>query len=91
MQTHMDTPRAVSAEADILHYFREAGEHLEAESRVLDAVIRDIVIHGKKVTSKAIIIYLIAELESATDVVHLDVLRHCLEIVVGHTPDDEGI
>ncbi|NIF03810.1 hypothetical protein F3J38_27895, partial [Pantoea sp. Acro-805] len=52
--------------------------------------IRDIVIHGKKVTSKAIILYLIAELESTSDVVQQDVLRSALEIVVGKTPDDEG-
>ncbi|HAB25415.1 MAG: biofilm development regulator YmgB/AriR family protein [Pantoea sp.] len=91
MQTQQNAQRNASAEADIIHHFREAGDRLEAESRVLDAVIRDIVIHGKRVTSKAIIIYLIAELESTTDVVHLDVLRHCLEIVVGRTPDDEGI
>lgn len=91
MQTHNYSQRAISAEAEIIHHFREAGDRLEAESRVLDAAIRDIVIHGKRVTSKAIIIYLIAELESTSDVVQLDVLRHCLEIVVGRTPDDEGI
>ena len=54
------------------------------------SVIRDIVIHGQKVTSKTIILYLIAELEMTTDVVRLDVLRNVLEIVVGRTPDDEG-
>jgi Biofilm development protein YmgB/AriR. len=53
-------------------------------------VIRDIVIHGQKVTSKTIILYLIAELEMTTDIVKLDVLRNVLEIVVGRTPDDEG-
>ena len=91
MQTYTHSQRTLSAEAEILQHFREAGDRLEAESRVLDTAIRDIVIHGKRVTSKAIIIYLIAELESTSDVVQLDVLRHCLEIVVGRTPDDEGI
>ena len=91
MQTHITAQHATSAEADIINHFRGAGDRLEAETRVLDAAIRDIVIHGKPVTSKAIIIYLIAELESTTDIVQLDVLRHCLEIVVGRTPDDEGI
>lgn len=89
MQTYSNTPR--STEADIIHHFRGAGDRLEAETAVLDAAILDIVLHGKKVTSKAIIIYLIAELESTTDIVQLDVLRHCLEIVVGRTPDDENI
>ncbi|HAT24393.1 MAG: biofilm development regulator YmgB/AriR family protein [Pantoea sp.] len=91
MQIQSNAQHSESAEADIILHFREAGDRLEAESRVLDGVIRDIVIHGKRVTSKAIILYLIAELESTTDVVQLDVLRHCLEIVVGRTPDDEGI
>lgn len=91
MQTHSAASFNPSTEAAIINHFREAGDQLEAEARVLDAAIRDIVIHGKRVTSKAIIIWLIAELESTTDVVQLDVLRHCLEIVVGRTPDDEGI
>lgn len=91
MQTNLTAQRATSTEADIIHHFRGAGERLEAETLILDAAIRDIVIRGKKVTSKAIIIYLIAELESTTDVIELDVLRHCLEIVVGRTPDDCGI
>lgn len=80
-----------TTEADIIHHFRRAGEKLAAETAVLDAVIRDIVVHGKRVTSKTIILYLIAELESTSDIVHLDVLRNALEIVVGRTPDDEGI
>ncbi|MEB5970490.1 biofilm development regulator YmgB/AriR family protein [Pantoea dispersa] len=79
-----------SAEAALIQHFRSGGERFAAESAVLDSVIRDIVIHGQKVTSKTIILYLIAELEMTTDVVRLDVLRNVLEIVVGRTPDDEG-
>ncbi|WP_413676685.1 biofilm development regulator YmgB/AriR family protein [Pantoea dispersa] len=79
-----------SIEADIIQHFRSGGGALAAETAVLDAVIRDIVIHGKKVTSKAIILHIIAELESTTDVVELDILRSALEMVVGKTPDDEG-
>ncbi|MCE0491050.1 transcriptional regulator [Pantoea sp. Mb-10] len=80
----------ISAEADLIHHFRSEGDKLTAETAVLDSVIRDIVIDGKKVTSKAILLYLIAELESTTDVVKLDVLRNALEIVVGRTPDDDA-
>lgn len=40
-------------------------------------------------TNKAIIMSLIAELESATDIEQLDVMRNCLEIVVGHTPNED--
>ncbi|ADU72143.1 biofilm development regulator YmgB/AriR family protein [Pantoea sp. At-9b] len=77
-------------EAELIDHFRSGGDKLAAETTVLDAVIRDIVLHGRKVTSKAIILYLIAEIESTSDVVMLDVLRSTLEIVVGRTPDDEG-
>jgi probable RcsB/C two-component-system connector, global regulator of biofilm formation and acid-resistance len=77
-------------EAELINHFRSGGDKLAAETVVLDAVIRDIVVHGRKVTSKAIILYLIAEIESTSDVVMLDVLRSTLEIVVGRTPDDEG-
>lgn len=74
-----------TTEAEILHLFRRAGDTLQAENAVLDAVIRDIAIQGQKVTSKAIIIRLIAELECTEDSTELAVLRHCLEIVVGRT------
>ncbi|WP_017345748.1 biofilm development regulator YmgB/AriR family protein [Pantoea sp. A4] len=79
----------ITNEADIIQH-GSFGDALAAEAAVLDAVIRDIVIHGKNVTTKEIILYLIAELESTSDVVELDVLRSTLEIVVGKTPDDVG-
>ena len=79
-----------TTEAEIIHHFRNGGNSLAAETEVLDAAIRDIVIQGRRVTSKAIILYLIAGLESTSDAAESDVLRNALEIVVGKTPDDEG-
>ena len=79
-----------SPELDIINHFRIATPVMEEESAILDAAIRDIVIGGNRVTSKAIILHLIAEMESTTDVIKLDVLRTVLEVVVGRTPDDEG-
>lgn len=77
-----------SSEKEIVSFFKNAGDQLAQESEVLGAVIRNILADERKVTNKAIILYLIAEMESTTDVVHLDVLRSTLEIVVGRTPDD---
>jgi len=37
-----------TTEAEILHLFRRAGDTLQAENAVLDAVIRDIVIQGQR-------------------------------------------
>lgn len=82
--------RQTMTEAEIIHHFRSAGSRLEVETQILDAVIRDIVIHGQKVTSKAIILYLIGEIECASDTAQLNALRNVLEIVVGRTPDDDG-
>lgn len=77
-----------SSEKEIVSFFQSAGDQLAQESEVLGAVIRNILADNRKVTNKAIILYLIAEMENTSDVVELDVLRSTLEIVVGRTPDD---
>lgn len=82
--THIQT-----TEAAIIHHFRDAGDDLSAETKVLDAAIRTIVIEGRKVTTKMLILCLVAEIENETGVVHLDVLRKTLEIVLGRTPESE--
>ncbi len=80
-----------STDSSIIEYFRSEGDLLAQETELLGAIIRDIVADQGRVTNKAIILYLIAELECTSDVVRLDVLRKTLEIVVGRTPDDAGI
>ncbi|PWV89792.1 biofilm/acid-resistance regulator YmgB/AriR [Pantoea ananatis] len=74
----------------IIEFFRSEGEHLAQETE-LGRVIRNIVSDEKRVTNKAIILYLIAELESTDDEFHIELLRRTLEIVVGRTPDDAGV
>ena len=55
-------------------------------------VIQDIKVElatsGRLVTNKAIMIKLIALLETESDVVKLDIYRNALEAVVFRTPDD---
>ncbi|KGL58212.1 biofilm/acid-resistance regulator YmgB/AriR [Pantoea ananatis] len=75
----------------IIEFFRSEGEHLAQETELLGRVIRNIVSDEKRVTNKAIILYLIAELESTDDEFHIELLRKTLEIVVGRTPDDAGV
>ncbi|PZD64471.1 transcriptional regulator [Pantoea ananatis] len=75
----------------IIEFFRSEGEHLAQETELLGRVIRNIVSDEKRVTNKAIILYLIAELESTDDEFHIEQLRRTLEIVVGRTPDDAGV
>lgn len=69
-------------------YFRHAGDALAEEAIVLGAAIRDILIKGQHINNKNIIISLVQTLEVTDDVVHSDVIRKTLEIVVGHTMDD---
>lgn len=80
-----------SSDSSIIDYFRSAGDQLALETEQLGAVIRNIMADQGHVTNKAIILYLIAELESTSDAMKLRVLRRTLEIVVGRTPDDSGI
>jgi len=75
----------------IIEFFRSEGEHLAQETELLGRVIRNIVSDEKRVTNKAIILYLIAELESTDNEFHIELLRRTLEIVVGRTPDDAGV
>ncbi|MBW1214509.1 biofilm/acid-resistance regulator YmgB/AriR (plasmid) [Pantoea allii] len=75
----------------IIEFFRSEGEHLAQETELLGRVIRNIVSDEKRVTNKAIILYLIAELECTDDEFRIELLRRTLEIVVGRTPDDAGI
>ncbi|WP_326839134.1 biofilm/acid-resistance regulator YmgB/AriR [Rahnella laticis] len=74
----------------IYKHFAKAGELYSSEAEVLGAAIR--LIHANKgaVTNKAIMLHLINQLETTSDVVQLDILRGALEMVVGMTPDDYG-
>lgn len=69
-------------------YFRHAGDVLAEEAIVLGAAIRHILIKGEHINNKNIILSLVQRLEVTDDVVHADVIRKTLEIVVGHTMDD---
>ena len=79
------------SDSTLIEFFRSAGDQLASETKLLGGIIRNIVADQGRVTNKAIILYLIAELETTSDVVRLDILRKTLEIVVGRTPDDAGI
>lgn len=69
-------------------YFRNAGDMLAEEAKILGAVIRDILAADESLTHKAIILRLISAIELTNDVVKGDVIRKTLEIVVDHTMDD---
>lgn len=74
----------------IYQHFAKAGELYSSEAEVLGATIRLILANKGTVNNKAIMLHLINQLETTSDVVQLDILRGALEMVVGMTPDDYG-
>lgn len=91
LRVDTNVQQTTTPEADIVHYFRSSNDDSSAETAVLSAIVNDIVLNGRKVTNKAIILYLIAELENTSDPMQLDILRNALEMVVSKTPDDQHI
>lgn len=63
-------------------------EQYATEAAIIGRIVRELLAANGRVNNRAILLALIDELESESDLVHHDVLRNCLEIVVGHTPDD---
>lgn len=61
------------------------GEEYAAEKEVLGKIIKNLLAQRGRITSKALIIYLVGELDSGTDPDELDLLRNCLKLVVGCT------
>ncbi|RJT44094.1 biofilm/acid-resistance regulator YmgB/AriR [Rahnella woolbedingensis] len=74
----------------IYQHFSKVSELYSSEAEVLGAAIRLILANKGTVTNKAIILHLINQLETTSDIVQLDILRGALEMVVGVTPDDSG-
>ncbi|WP_061718948.1 biofilm development regulator YmgB/AriR family protein [Pantoea trifolii] len=76
-------------ELDFQTYLQSTGDQYAQEKEVIGIIVKSLIAERGRVTNKAIIMSLIAELESATDIEQLDVMRNCLEIVVGHTPNED--
>jgi len=55
----------------------------DEEKRIFSAAVRTMLTGAGSVTSRDVLFYLISEMEATTDVVRLDVLRTCLEILMG--------
>ena len=75
----------------VYQHFVSSGESYSSETEVLGCAIRAILGERGHVNNKAIILHLILQLESSSDVVKMDILRNALEMVVGITPDDADI
>ena len=69
-------------------YFQTEIKEAHTEVEILGSVVVEILHSGLPVTNKAIISRLLQRLETARDVISLDVHRHALELVVHQTEDD---
>ncbi|GEM_PF-1688839 len=69
--------------SDLIHALENIEDIYEDEKRIFSDAIRTLLTSSGSVTSREMLFYLIAEMESTSDVVRLDVLRTCLEILIG--------
>ncbi|WP_243077797.1 biofilm development regulator YmgB/AriR family protein [Pantoea sp. MQR6] len=68
----------------------DSGDRYSPETQLLNAIVERVEMANGHVSNKAIILFIIAELESSSDHVKQDLLRTLLERVVSKTPDDHG-
>lgn len=68
---------------ELIYALENIDDIYEEEKRIFSAAFRTLVTGTGCVTSRDVLFYLIGELEATTDVVRLDVLRTCLEILMG--------
>lgn len=66
-------------------------ERYKSEAEILGAVVREIAASQGHVTNKAVILRLLAALESSSDRSYQDALRNTLALVIGHTPDEQSV
>lgn len=75
----------ITTKTEIHACIMACGEEYAAEKEVLGKIIKTLLAQRGRITSKALIIYLVGELDSGTDPDELDLLRNCLKLVVGCT------
>lgn len=73
---------------ELSDYFKAEIQHAESEVEILGSVVIELLQSGKIVNNKAMITQILLRMESTSDVVALDGLRHVLEMVVHQTEDD---
>ena len=68
---------------DLIYALENIDDIYEEEKKVFSAAVRTLLTGTGSVTSREVLFYLIAQMEASTDIVRLDVLRTCLEILMG--------
>ncbi|MBT8500617.1 hypothetical protein DH20_16440 [Pantoea agglomerans] len=68
---------------ELINALENIDDIYEEEKVIFSAAVRAMLTGTGSVTSREVLFYLIGEMEATTDVVRLDVLRTCLEILMG--------
>ncbi|WP_337022186.1 biofilm development regulator YmgB/AriR family protein [Pantoea anthophila] len=68
---------------ELIHALENIDDIYEEEKRIFSAAVRTLLTGTGSVASREVLFWLIGEMEATTDVVRLDVLRTCLEILMG--------
>ncbi|MBK5017188.1 biofilm development regulator YmgB/AriR family protein [Pantoea sp. S62] len=68
---------------DLIYALENIDDIYEEEKKVFSAAVRTLLTGTGSVTSREVLFYLIAQMEATTDIARLDVLRTCLEILMG--------
>lgn len=68
---------------ELIYALENIDDIYEEEKRIFSAAVRTLLAGTGSVTSREVLFYLIGEMEATTDAVRLDVLRACLEILMG--------
>ncbi|WP_075182054.1 biofilm/acid-resistance regulator YmgB/AriR [Pantoea sp. 1.19] len=77
-----------SKDSSLLAYVQHAGGNNDPEVEVIGAIVKQVLAAQGYVSNKAVILSLIARLETTTDAALQELYRRALERVVGLTPDD---
>ena len=68
---------------ELIYALENIDDIYEEEKKVFSAAVRTLLTGTGSVTSREVLFWLIAQMEATTDIVRLDVLRTCLEILMG--------
>jgi len=66
----------------LMALIKDIGDNFEDEKHELDNAVKMSLVSAGNVSLKNILFYLINEMESTNDVVRLDTLRNCLELLL---------
>ena len=68
---------------ELIYALENIDDIYEEEKKVFSAAVMTLLTGTGSVTSREVLFYLITQMEATTDIIRLDVLRTCLEILMG--------